>query len=291
MRRRFKYSKGYVLFNYLSLAFIPALIFAFFFLIIGDAHIFPLTIFLFCLLISIVIVTRMINILKTELIVDDTGIKYSTLFRRRFIGWDQILNISKKDHLRNTLYLQKHGSRWNLEVKTKENKVIKIYYFLKGMKDFITEIEKHVQFDNYIFVSRGYLLGNDIYRKLYFLKIGLGLLVSILIVLFTVADHSIKTFFIIVLLIVASIAIIFYKRILTIHILADSSGIILDGFPSWRSVKHLPWNIIKSVKIEDKNKGPLIIETSTDQISLWNFTNVDENSRIIKLIEEKIRNK
>jgi hypothetical protein len=56
-------------------------------------------------------------------------------------------------------------------------------------------------------------------------------------------------------------------------------------------VKHLPWNIIKSVKIEDKNKGPLIIETSTDQISLWNFTNVDENSRIIKLIEEKIRNK
>ena len=47
-----------------------------------------------------------------------------------------------------------------------------------------------------------------------------------------------------------------------------------------------PWREIKSAQIVDKKSGPIIIKTDKKELVLWNPHNMEENIKLVQLIEE-----
>lgn len=65
----------------------------------------------------------------------------------------------------------------------------------------------------------------------------------------------------------------------------DNNGLLIEGYPSIRGVKHIPWDTINSIEA-DNNKKLIFIETTKEQISL-NYNESSDYERLAKLIEEK----
>jgi len=240
-----------------------------------------------CLLTSIAVIIWMIALLNIEIVIDNIGINYVSPFRKITIDWSEILNVSRTNYIDNISYfkyLPKRNSYWNIEIKTTKNKKLSIYHFLKNIKDLVAEIERHVPIDNYFYISNSFVFNEVFSTKRKIVKF--ALLTTVIAAIIFLRSNLVLLSLILFLLLI--IRFTWFKGKIKIRLLANNSGLILEGNDFWRITKCIPWHIIKSVKLINENEGPIVIETLKDQMSLWNSTDINENSRLYKLIEEKI---
>jgi hypothetical protein len=288
MKKHYKYSTRVVLVTYGLGALLPILILAIFVLFLKEVDMISWAINFSCFLTSIAMIIWMINILRTELIVDDIGIKYLSPFKKISIKWPQILRINKTNYSNishSNKYLPKRSSRWNLEIETTEKRVLKIYHFLKNIENLSDEIEKHMKIDNFFYIDDGYIFKEIMSKKKKILRYLLFLIYITMFFIFLRSNLSLLALILFVLMI---IRVKWLRGKITVRILADNKGLILEGHDLWRVIRHIPWQTIKATKVQDENKGPIIVETSTGNICLWNPTSISENSGLIKLIKENI---
>ncbi len=238
------------------------------------------SLFLFFLLGTII---WMINILKTDLIVDEMGIKLMSPLRKIFIKWDQISNFKKKSIFGELSYTSKLDNRWNLRVTTKEGQEITIYYFLRNIEGLILEIEKHLKMDAYCLLSEHILVASNKSAK-YRLIILFGAFLIFSIISIFINIPSFLKYSLLCISIIFLLLLIFHEKI-TLRVLYDNTGLLIEGYPSIRGVKHIPWDIINSIKA-DNNKKLILIETTKEQISL-NYNELNEYERLAKLVKEK----
>ena len=110
------------------------------------------------MLISIIIWT--ITTLKIRINLTDIGLKYTSLFKTVEIAWADITSIQKKYFYSGGE--PSYGPPIDLEIKTKDNKKLKIFYFItpcepqgfdltrprdEVIKEFETEIKKHIKIE------------------------------------------------------------------------------------------------------------------------------------------------
>jgi hypothetical protein len=286
MEKHSKYSTRVVLVTYGLGALLPILILAIFVLFLKEVDMIFLAITFSCFLTSVAMITWMINILRTELIVDDIGIKYLSPFKKISIKWPQILRINKTNYSNvshSNKYLPKNTSRWNLEIETSERKVLIIHYFLKNIENLADEIEKHIKIDNFFYIADSYIFKEIMSKKKKILRYVFFLTY---IIMFIILFRSNLALLALILFVLMIIRVKWLRGEVTVRILADNNGLLLEGHDLWRVVRRIPWQTIRAAKVKDENRGPIIVKTSTGNICLWNPTSISENSALIKLIEE-----
>jgi len=71
-----------------------------------------------------------------------------------------------------------------------------------------------------------------------------------------------------------------------LNFVIDDTGITIayyTGMP-----RHYDWNSMKSVRIDDEEKGPIIIECFHSDIHIWNYDDMSINMNLVKTLREKI---
>jgi hypothetical protein len=100
------------------------------------------------------IISWMVIVLKITIITNENGITYNSPFRKINLQWVDILKIERKYFYSGTFPMA--GPPRDLEIRTKTNQKIKVFYFIvnsetldfeEGLTDFESEIKKHINFE------------------------------------------------------------------------------------------------------------------------------------------------
>lgn len=155
MPKIFKYPKAKIIFPYIFLLLIPLVIMLLVLVWDTPKNVDELITFSFLILIllgfMIPITLWMINNLKTEVQLDERGMRYKTLFKDVMIGWNDIVSIDR-GYLYEGAYNRYNATPKDLYIKTKTGRPIKIFHIIESNEsptqgiDFIeSEIEKHLK--------------------------------------------------------------------------------------------------------------------------------------------------
>lgn len=159
MVKCYLYNKLLVIFTFGLLLLLPLVTGLALFVVVGiptttDIRIIAGIVYLFIGVMSLAILTWIFTVLKTRIHIDANGITSMSPFRKTAIAWKDISNIERKYIYSGSF--PTGGPPKDLEIKTNDNKKLKIFYFItncetqdleEGIKDIESEIKKHTNIE------------------------------------------------------------------------------------------------------------------------------------------------
>jgi hypothetical protein len=107
--------------------------------------------FMLCLPILIMIIAPLMwltNLLSIRVNIFEDRLEFQSIFKRFIVKWNEIAEFNKKSYFSGTFPI--YGPPRDLEIKTTNNKTVKIYYFIEsdtgddGIKNIELDIKKYL---------------------------------------------------------------------------------------------------------------------------------------------------
>jgi hypothetical protein len=295
----YRYSVLKILFNYIAI-FVVLIGCGFVFYIyqnisatdFKDHLMFSVLIFLPWVIPIIAIVVAIINLSRTEIILNEQEVIQKKLKREKRIKWEDVKSIERREKYAITYDFPKKPK--DIIITSKDNREVLIHGFLKNQKDAEKDIERYWQreIDS--------IIDNKAYKGV--LEIGMkDLSYFIFLVLTALMVIFFKSYFqtflsipyiVIFFTVMFSLYIIYLYKISQISITFTESGLIYEkkeriGYRFINNIKTIPWKSIRSTKMKSNINGPITIETSNGNYWFWQRYNAYLNSKILEEINKR----